>query len=38
MIRKEYLAVPAMYSIIFFYGVRGELSSDFDIECCYFKI
>ena len=36
--QKEYLAIPAMYSMTFFYGVRGELSSDVDIECCHLKI
>ena len=35
--QKEYLAVRAMYSMIFFYGVRAELSSDVDIGCCYFN-
>ena len=36
--QKEYLAELAMYSINFFYGVRGEMSSDVDIEWCHFKI
>ena len=30
--QKEYLVVPAMYSMIFLRG-EGELSSDVDIEC-----